>query len=451
MNGIENWSEMTWQERREERFKRWLSPPNVKFISPEAEKLYKQRTTRFIKAIKLEEPDRVPVLLPVGNYPAVYAGGNFRKVMYDYNALRESWIKFMDDFGDMDTFSGPGLIPSGRILEAIDTKTLKWPGHGLGEDVSMQQIVEGEYMKADEYDQWMRDPSDYIFRVILPRTAGLFESFRKLPPLRLLQGAVWVGVLADPGIRKTFETLLGLADEYRQWQAASAAVAKIAMAKGYPSFRGGGPFVGAPYDHFADLLRGTRGIVTDLYRQPEKLQAAMERQLELATAVIKNYPLTNCPLCMMPLHKGDDTFMSDKQFETFYWPTLRKVFLAMIDEGLVPMPFAEGIYTSRLKQIADTPKSGVVWYFDQTDMAEAKRILGNVCCIVGNVPTSLVITGTAQQVKERCRKLIETCAPGGGYVLAAGASIDKGNMENLHAMMDAAKEYGAYPQTISAT
>ena len=146
----------------------------------------------------------------------------------------------------------------------------------------------------------------------------------------------------------------------------------------------------------------------------------------------------------MPLHKGDDTFMSDKQFETFYWPYLRRLFLAMIDEGLVPMPFAEGRYTNRLKQITDTPRSGVVWYFDQTDMTEAKKILGNVSCIVGNVPTSIVKTATPGQVKDICHKLIETCAPGGGYILAGGASIDKGRIENLKAMMEAAYEYGIY-------
>jgi hypothetical protein len=441
---IKPWAEMTWQERREERFKRWLSPPDVKFVSPEAEKLYKARVTRFIKAIKLEEPDRVPVVLPVGSFPAYHAGANFHKIMYDYSVLKRSWIKFMDDFGDMDTFMGPGLIPSGRILDAIDPKNTKWPGHGLGEDVSMQQYVEGEYMNADEYGRLMMDPSDYNIRVTLPRTAGLFESFKKLPPLRMLQGAAWVGVLADPDIHKTFETLMSLADEYRQWQAAIAEVSDLAVARGYPSFRGG-PMLGAPYDYFADFYRGTRGIAMDLYRQPEKLLEAIEFQLNsTVNTVIKNFPMTSCPVCMMPLHKGDDTFMSDKQFETFYWPSLRKVLLAMIEEGLVPMPFAEGRYNSRLKQIADTPKSGIVWYFDQTDMAEAKRILGNICCIVGNVPTSTVLTGTPEMVKESCRKLIKTCAPGGGYILAGGASIDKGNMANLRAMMEAAYEYGVY-------
>jgi uroporphyrinogen-III decarboxylase len=438
------WAEMTWQEKREERFNHWLSAPGVKFVSAESEKLYKERATRFIKAIKLEEPDRVPVMLPVGSFPAYYGGADFHTILYDYNELRRTWIKFMDDFGDMDMFMGPALIPSGRISEALDIKVMKWPGHGVGKDATMQQFVEGEYMSPDEYDKLITDPSDFNLRVTLPRTAGLFESFKKLPPIRMIQGAMWVGLLAEPDIRKTFQTLLDLSDEFRQWQAAINEVSDLAVARGYPSFRGG-PFVGAPYDYFADLHRGTRGIAMDLHRRPEKLLEAIEAQLTLQiNTLIKNFPMTSCPICLMPLHKGDDTFMSDGQFDKFYWPSLRAVFLAMIEEGLVPMPFAEGKYNNRLKQITDTPKSGVVWYFDQTDMGRAKKILGGVSCIVGNVPASTVMTGTRAQVKENCRRLIETCAPGGGYILAGGAHIDKGDIDNLRAMMEAAYEYGTY-------
>jgi uroporphyrinogen-III decarboxylase len=439
------WAEMTWQEKREERFKQWLAAPGVNFISAEAKKLHNERVTRFIKAIKMEEPDRVPVILPVGSYPAYHAGSTFHKIMYDYDELKRCWIKFMDDFGDMDTFMGPGLIPSGRILEAIDVKTMKWPGHGIGKDVTMQQIVEGEYMKADEYDWLMMDPTDYYLRVTLPRTNGLFEPFAKLPPLRLLMGgANWVAILANPEMRKVFQTLMDLSGEFMQHQAAIMEVGAVAMARGYPSFFGG-VMAQAPYDYFADMMRGTKGIVTDLYRHPEKLLEAIEIQLNLSIkTAIKNFPMTNCPICMMPLHKGDDTFMSDKQFEKFYWPSLQKLFIAMIEEGLVPFPFAEGRYNNRLKLITDTPKTGVVWYFDQTDMAQAKKVLGNVSCIVGNVPSSIVMTGTSRQVKENCRKLIENCAPGGGYILAGGASIDKGIPENLRAFMEAAYEYGVY-------
>jgi uroporphyrinogen-III decarboxylase len=437
------WAELSWQEKREERFKRWLSPPEVKFINSEAEQLYKARVTRFIKAIKLEEPDRVPVILPTGNFPAYHAGVDLHTVMYDYNELRRAWIKFMDDFGDMDSFTG-ALISSGKIQEALDLKMQVWPGHGLPMDASMNQIVEAEYMKADEYDPIMLDASDYHIRVNLPKSAGLFESFRKLPPVRSLQGMAWVTAMADPDIRKTFQTLIELADELKKHGSATKAVSDTALSRGYPSVRGRGPMIQAPFDHFADLLRGTRGISMDMNRQPQKLHQGMEHQTNLSIKSIKGFPMTGCPVVFIPLHKGDDTFMSDKQFEVFYWPYLKRIFMAMIEEGLVPMPFAEGKYTRRLRQITDMPRTSVVWYFDQTDMAEAKKILGDVSCIAGNVPTSVVMTGSTDTVKGYCRKLIESCAAGGGYILAGGASIDKGNMPNLKAMMESAYKYGVY-------
>ncbi len=439
-----DWSKLTWQEKREVRFERWLNPPDARFINAEAEALYKARVTRLIKAIKLEEPDRVPVMLPVGNYPAYYGGSDFKTVMYDYAELRRTWLKFMDDFGDMDTFMGPGRISPGRILDKIDSRVSKYPGHGLPDTAPMTQIVEGEYMFADEYDRYMLDPSDYHLRVNLPRTAGLFEPFKNLPPLRTLEGLGWITTLARPDIRRVFQTIMDLAEEYEQYQNVVREVTEIAISRGYTQFRGLGPRTGAPFDHFADLLRGTHGIVRDMFRQPAKLHEAMEHYLQMSIESVRGFPVTSCPVIMMPLHKGDDRFMSDKQFAEFYWPYLRRVFLAMIEEGLVPMPFAEGSYNRRLRQIADTPKSGVVWYFDQTDMAEAKKVLGDICCIVGNVPTSVVMTGTVEQVKENCRTLIQNCAPGGGYILAGGASIDTGKFENLKAMMESAYEYGVY-------
>jgi len=78
-------------------------------------------------------------------------------------------------------------------------------------------------------------------------------------------------------------------------------------------------------------------------------------------------------------------------------------------------------------------------------MAQAKKILGDTACIMGNVPTSLLVTGRPEDVKNHCRKLIEICGPGGGYILTGGAGINEGNPDNLHAMMDASLEFGWYP------
>lgn len=144
------------------------------------------------------------------------------------------------------------------------------------------------------------------------------------------------------------------------------------------------------------------------------------------------------------MHRGADGFMSEEQFHTFYWPFLKRVILGYVDHGLVPVMFAEGGYNSRLEIIKDLPKGKVVWYFDQTDMVRAKKIMGDTFCIMGNVPTSLLCTSTPEKVKRYCKGLIETVGPGGGYILAPGAFAEQTRIENANAMLEAAKEYGVY-------
>jgi uroporphyrinogen-III decarboxylase len=77
-------------------------------------------------------------------------------------------------------------------------------------------------------------------------------------------------------------------------------------------------------------------------------------------------------------------------------------------------------------------------------MAKAKQTVGRNSCIMGNVPASLIVTGSPADVKAACKKLIETCGPGGGYVLAPGCNAENPKMENLKAMLAAVKEYGVY-------
>jgi uroporphyrinogen-III decarboxylase len=120
------------------------------------------------------------------------------------------------------------------------------------------------------------------------------------------------------------------------------------------------------------------------------------------------------------------------------------VMMGLINDGLVPLPFAEGDYEPRLEIIKDMPRSSVIWHFERMDMAKAKKVLGDNVCIAGNVPVSILCTGTPQEVKEYCRRLIESCAKGGGYILTGAASIEKGDVANLRVMMEAAKEYGTY-------
>lgn len=439
-----NWHQMTPTQKRKARLERWLSPQGIDFINPEAEKGYKNRLTRIIDAITLKIPDRVPYILPTGTYPAYYAGKTLKSVMYDYEEMRLAWQKFLDDFGG-DTFSSPRGISSGQVSEILGSKTSKWPGYGLADDARAVQFVEGEYMLADEYDAFIKDPSDFFHRVILPRSFTALEGLRKHRPFTHSLGFAggFLGSYTIPDVRAAYEAILEAGNELAKSQSVMAQFTRDAMRSGFPSLMGGVTM--APFDTLGDTMRGTHGIILDMFRQPEKLHEAMEvvTPINIAAAVA-GADASGGPIIFMPLHKGDDVFMSNEQFETFYWPSFKKVILGLVEEGCIPLLFAEGKYNNRLKTIKDLPKGSVLWLFDQTDMAEAKKVLGGIACISGNVPTSLMCTGTPPAVKAYCRKLIEDCASGGGFILAGGASIDKGNPDNMHAMREAAEEYGVY-------
>ncbi len=438
------WTELTPEERREERFKRWLSPPGVEFSSPEAEDAYKKRVTRFIKVIKLEEPDRVPVFLPAGDFPVYHAGMTLKEVMYDNQKLLQAYRKFFNEF-EADTFSSPGMVFPGRASEIINSVISKWPGHGLPDDARMEQFVEGEYMKADEYDVLLQDPSDFCFRYYLPRTIGALAPLANFSPLPHILGMPnrFLGPAVMPEVQAMYQAIIEYGKEVAKWRQPIMKFNREALTAGYPSFFGGQSH--APFDILGDTLRGTKGIFMDMYRQPDKLLEAMEMLtpinidcgLQMANA-------SGIPMVFFALHKGDDTFMSEKQYEEFYWPTFRKVIMGLIEEGIVPFLFAEGKYNNRLEIISDLPKGKVIWYFDRTDMFRAKEVPGDVACLAGNIPTSLLSTGTPRAVKEYCRKLIEVCGKGGGYILAGGASIDRGNPDNLRAITEAAEEFGVY-------
>jgi uroporphyrinogen-III decarboxylase len=274
---------------------------------------------------------------------------------------------------------------------------------------------------------------------------GLTEPLQYFPPLPNSLGFpnMFLGPMSNPQVQDMLLKMVEYGKEDAKWQIPLMKFRQMAMAEGYPSMMGA--FAHAPFDLMGDTLRGTHGIILDMYRQPEKLHQAMEKLVPLNINIaVTAANMSGVPVAMFPLHKGDDTMMSDKQYREFYWPAFRKVIIGLYEEGVVPLLFAEGKYNERLEIIKDLPRSAAVWYFDQTDMFRAKEILGDTACLMGNVPTSLLCTGSPGEVKEYCRKLIEVVGKGGGFILAGGAMPYNCKPDNIHAMSEAAFEYGVY-------
>jgi hypothetical protein len=439
------WADMTPEERRAWRIDKWRNP-DVEWKSPEAEADYKARIDRVVAAIDLQKPDRVPVRLNMGFWPAKSAGLTAYEAMSDAPRAVKAWKDFNLKFQpDVSVDPLHNTVPA-AMFEALDYKLYSWPGHGVSEAASYQ-YNEKEWMVPEDYDQLISDPSDYLVRTYLPRTVGAYAGFGGLSSfwdyieLPFVFGQV-VGWGSDDMVAG-LERLTKAARFANDWlKVALQGMAEV-QALGFPPFAGSA--TKAPFDILGDTLRGTKGVIVDMFRYPDKVLAACERLVQVALDwPLKRPGSPTIPLCFIPLHKGADGFMSDEQFHTFYWPTLKKLIEGLIAEGMIPLLFAEGRYNTRLEAIMDTPRASCVWVFDQTDMARAKQTVGTVSCIEGNVPLSLMHAGTAEQVAEYTRKLIDDAGEGGGFILDVGAVADEGKDENLLTMIETAKEYGVY-------
>jgi len=435
----DNWDELTPTERRNLRLESWAQGNGVKFASLEAEKRYKESVQLMLDVLAPDKkPSRVPVWTMTGVYAQRRVGLTPKSIFYDqHKEAALAHIKYhMDLQPDLSIFAN--MFP-GKALDMLDYQVLEWPGGSLPAERSYQ-YNEVEFLKGDEYDQLLADPSDFMLRTVFPRMYKSLEGLKDFP--RFSSGHYGFANIflpfALPEVKKTIKLLQKAAEEVIAIMPALMAMMNGSDIQGYPGIYGTAAI--APFDDLSDVLRSTRGVMMDMYRQPENVVAACE--------MFKNFALANpappwgpSPLVFMPLHKGADRFMSKEQFETFYWPSFKALMLGLIEDGYIPAPFCEGGYNNRLEYLAEMPEGSCLWHFDQTDMKRASKVLEGKAAIMGNVPASLLNTGTPEEMTAYCKDLIETCGPKGNFILGSGCQIDEAKEENLVAMIDSVKKF----------
>ncbi len=364
--------------------------------------LFRQRQQRFLDAVHLEIPDRVPLEIGFGYFPAKYCGIPHDACYYDYDTWLWACKKTLADFGA--DISSPQPFFPGAILELIDPHMLRWPGR-YGVAMCSHQIIDGEYMRDDEYPQLISDPIGFTLRRYLPRMSGAMEGFAGLgllpsPDMGHRGVIALADMLTDPEVEASLEALLTIGREFKKWRPKLAAFFEEIKDLGFPPYFE--TVALAPYDVIADNLRGMRGTMCDLYNHPDELAEACESILGTMLERIGTPVEGTSKNIFIPLHFGSEGFCSLEQFEKYYWPTLRDLVIELADRGFLPVVSTEGDYTSRLEYLLELPKGACFVHFESTDMFRAKDVLRGHHCISGNVPTSLLVTGTPDEVCEYC-------------------------------------------------
>jgi hypothetical protein len=407
------------------------------------ERLYREREKRVTDAIELKRPDRVPIIVRFHFFPAKYAGATAEELMYHPGKTEASYWKVVRDF-QPDMIQNPYERLLGPVLDALDCKQARWPGRNLPAHLPYQ-FVEQEYMKAEEYEHLLSDPSDFIVRRLWPRIFGALKGLEKLRPIHgaVSYSAGMQTAFGAPEVLEALEALRKVSEESIKLNSYSRTFKEASKKEGFPMEAEAA--TQAPFDFLADFFRGTRGILLDMYRRPERVVEACEKMLPfLIEKAVVPARISGNPRVFIPLHKGVDGAMSREQYLRFYWPTLRDLMLALIAEGLCPCPFFEGEYASRLDIIREMPPGKVCYKFETMDMAKAREVLGEGICLRGGFPVSLLVAGSPDRVREYCKKLIDTAGRNGAFIMDASTGLDDARPENVRALFDATREYGSY-------
>ncbi len=398
-------------------------------MGQDVEQLYAERMRRYTTAMRNEKPDRVPIRPFVAEFTAKYAGYTVQEVTHDYQKAFDAVRKCAADF-DWDAVVGNMVYVWTGLTEAIGLKYYAVPGQDIPAQTGFQyrEPPENEaFMKADEYDQLIADPTGFLFNVWLPRVSRDVQ-----PP-------------GEPSTyRSNLSFLKGGMAMLQYFSDFGAQAARLRQESGTVSAISG--ILKAPLDILGDKLRGYMGLTMDVFEQPDKVLAACESLMPhlCHIALSGADPDKNVPITIW-MHRGGVPFVSHETFDRIYWPTLKPIIEEIWSHGHQVLFYAEGDWTPHLRSFAELPEGSIVYHVDRADIFETHRAIGDRFCLSGGIPNFLLSYGTPDQVRECCKKVIDGVARDGGYVLDASAIMQNDtSAENLRALTDFAREYAVY-------
>ena len=368
-------------------------------------------------AIRLGKPDRVPVAPMLDIFSSRYAGVSQHDMLFKVRRGDAAVAKVHRDLGPIDGFgmSNSGLAPMMKALAVVPPVL---PGvDGVDED-SLWQFDEKTIMSPDEYPDLARDPGSFIYRKALEH---------------------------NPDIN-------GKPSCWRHTAGAYRAFVEIALSARRWRRQGVEPMVAGnnilfPMEYMTMVLRSVADFMTDLFRYPDEVRAASKAMMKADRGKWLLGPrLSGVQRAFIGLTRTSATFLSPKQFEKFALDDLRELCDYLIAHGVTPVLHMDNEWTPLFHFFADWPPGKCVANLDgNSDIFQAKEMLGDVMCIMGDVPASLLKLGEPEEVREYCRRLIDEVGAGGGFILRSGCDVPiDAKPENVEAMIRSVHDHGRY-------
>lgn len=365
---------------------------------------------RIDAAIRLRPPDRVPVVTNLRRVAGRWAGMTTREFLFDHDKAEAALERAFLDIGGWDAVFSLYPHINGTVLKT-GIWQIKWPGEDMPPDSDFQYF-ESEVMKEEDYHLLLEIGGEKFVDVIRSRV--------------------------HPGITK------------EKVKAAEDIEMRLLRREiQFYSSHGVPVLVGGHFHNAFDMLvliRSMERFFLDLRRIPDLVEKAEEVLTEWAIARGREIArATGIPRVRIIAGRGSAAFMHPKMFDRFVLPFWRRMLEAFSRDGITPVMLIGSKCTLNLPQMRGLPPASCVLSLnEETDMFEAKRILGDQQCLMGNVPATMLIFGQPQEITDYSKKLIKEVGAGGGFILNNQAEVPlAAKKENVRAMIEAAKTYGA--------
>lgn len=193
------------------------------------------------------------------------------------------------------------------------------------------------------------------------------------------------------------------------------------------------------------LLRDPQALMIDLVESPEEdLFAALNICVDAGVAFAKAQMEAGSDLTSIGDGLSGESLISPAMYMKFSQPFEKRYKQALGSDAILSLHIC-GRSNKIIEGMVDTGCE-VLELDHHNDLDRSFGIVANRSCVFGNIdPSSVIYSGTPAFVKEKCRDVLESAKRHRArFVLCPGCLV-MGNTppENIQAMTDAAREFGA--------
>jgi uroporphyrinogen-III decarboxylase len=366
-----------------------------------------EREQLIAAAINVERPDRIPIVYQGEAFSPRYMGVSIADYANKPEVAVETTLAALDRLGGFDAQNAlpGGLI--GPMMASLWITRMLVPGRELPDDV-VWQADEDEDMKVEDYDRVLEEGWPAVLDSLLPRVLDTDELNSSLS---------WLEA--------------NFADTVAEFRA-----------HGYVPMTGGA--VASPFEQLCGA-RSIQHFYIDLYRRPEIVKKSMRKMLpDIVAGMVDSAQACALPCLWIGGWRSGSGMLSESTWMEFVLPDLKVMAGALVDAGFTPILHFDHDWTRDLVHLRELPARKCILQLDgMTDIRRAKEVLGDHMCLMGDVPPTLLATGTPEDVRIYVRDLIRDVGDR-GFLLAAGCDAPvNAKPENMEALCAAGLKYGS--------